>query len=60
MANIKSSSKSSKTPISKTKPTNKEIAKVIESTKSRAEEYARDSNKVKELLNDAVKKTGDH
>ena len=57
MANIKSSSKSSKTPISKTKPTNKEIAKVIESTKSRAEEYARDSNKVKELLNDAVKKT---
>jgi uncharacterized membrane protein YkvA (DUF1232 family) len=57
MANIKSSSKSSKTPISKIKPTKKQIEKVVESTKSRAEEYARDPNKVKELLNDAVKKT---
>jgi len=57
MANTKSGSKSSNPPISKTKPTKKEIAKVIESTKNRAEEYARDSNKLKELLNDATKKT---
>ncbi len=38
------------------KPTKKEIAKVIENTKGKAEEYARDPNKAKKLLIDALKK----
>lgn len=38
------------------KPGKKEIAKAVEKTKSKAEEYARDPKKVKELLDRAVKK----
>ena len=53
MTNTKSSKKPSKT----LKPSKKEIEKVIEKTKSKAEEYARDPNKAKKLLDDAVKKT---
>lgn len=56
MANLKPSKKPAKTPVRKTKPTKKEIANVIEKTKSKAEEYARDPNKAKKLLVDAVKK----
>jgi uncharacterized membrane protein YkvA (DUF1232 family) len=56
MANPKSSKKPSKTSVRKTKPTEKEIAKVIEKTKSKAEEYARDPKKAKKLLDEAVKK----
>ena len=57
MTNTKSSKKPSTTSVRKTKPTKKEIEKVIEKTKSKAEEYARDPNKAKKLLDDAVKKT---
>ena len=38
------------------KPGKKEIAKAIEKTKNKAEEYARDPRKAKKLLDDAVKK----
>lgn len=44
-------------PVRRAKPTKKEIAKVIENTKSKAEEYALDPKKAKRLLDDAVKKT---
>jgi uncharacterized membrane protein YkvA (DUF1232 family) len=57
LTNTKSSKKPSTTSVRKTKPTKKEIEKVIEKTKSKAEEYARDPNKAKKLLDDAVKKT---
>lgn len=57
MATSKSGEKPSATSARKTKPTKKDIAKAIEKIKSKAEEYARDPNKVKQLLNDAVKKT---
>lgn len=57
MTTVKSGKKPSTASVRKTKPTKKEIAKVIEKIKSKAEEYARDPNKVKQLLNDAVKKT---
>ena len=57
MTNTKSSKKPSTISVRKTKPTKKEIEKVIEKTKSKAEEYARDPNKAKKLLDDAVKKT---
>jgi len=43
-------------PSRKTKPTKKQIAKAIEQTRSKAEEYARDPKKAKKLLDDAVKK----
>ena len=56
MTNLKPSKKPLKTSVSKAKPTKKEIVEAIEKTKSKAEEYARDPNKVKELLVDAVKK----
>jgi uncharacterized membrane protein YkvA (DUF1232 family) len=57
LTTTKSSKEPSKTSVRKTKPTKKEIEKVIEKTKSKAEEYARDPNKAKKLLDDAVKKT---
>jgi len=38
------------------KPTDAQIAKVVETTKNRAEAYARDPEKAKKLLDDAVKK----
>ena len=38
------------------KPGKNEIAKAIEKTKNKAEEYARDPRKAKKLLDDAVKK----
>jgi uncharacterized membrane protein YkvA (DUF1232 family) len=56
LTNTKSSKKPSKASVRKIKPTKKEIAEVIEKTKSKAEEYARDPNKAKKLLVDAVKK----
>jgi len=57
LTNTKPSKKPSKTSVRKTKPSKKEIEKVIEKTRSKAEEYARDPNKAKKLLDDAVKKT---
>jgi len=57
MTDTKSSEKPSKISVRKTKPIKKEIEKVIEKTKSKAEEYARDPNKAKKLLDEAVKKT---
>jgi uncharacterized membrane protein YkvA (DUF1232 family) len=57
LTDIKSSKKPSKTLFRKTTPTKKRIEKVIEKTKSKAEEYARDPDKAKQLLDDAVKKT---
>lgn len=57
MATVKPSKKSSTTSVSKTKLTKEKIAQIIEQTKSKAEEYARDPNKAKKLLADAVKKT---
>ena len=56
MTTLKPNNKPSTASVRKTKPTKKEISKVIEQTKSRAEEYARDPNKAKKLLDDAVKK----
>lgn len=57
MATLKPSKKSSTSSVRKTKLTKERIAQVIEQTKSKAEEYARDPNKAKKLLADAVKKT---
>ena len=57
MTDIKSSKEPSKTFFRKIKPTKKEIEKVIEKTRSKAEEYAHDPDKAKKLLDDAVKKT---
>ena len=56
MATLKPSKKPSTNSVRKTKPTKKEIAMAIERTKNKAEEYARDPNKAKELLDDAMKK----
>ena len=56
MTTSESDKKTVKSPGRKVKPTKREIAAVIERTKSRAEEYARDPSKAKKLLNDAVKK----
>lgn len=50
------SKKTLKAPVRRAKPTKKEIAKVIEKTKNKAEEYAHDPRKAKKLLDDAVKK----
>jgi uncharacterized membrane protein YkvA (DUF1232 family) len=56
MATRKPSKKPSTNSVRKAKPTKKEIAMAIERIKNKAEEYARDSNKAKKLLGDAVKK----
>ena len=57
MTTRKLSKKPSKTSARITKPTKEEIVTVIEKTKNKAEEYARDPQKAKKLLDDAVKKT---
>jgi uncharacterized membrane protein YkvA (DUF1232 family) len=56
MATLKPSQKPSTTSFRKPELTNKEVEKVIEQTKNRAEEYARDPDKAKKLLDNAVKK----
>lgn len=56
MATSKSSKKPSTDSVRKAKPTKKQIVEVIEKTKTKAEEYARDPSKAKKLLEDAVKK----
>lgn len=57
METLKPNKKPSSKSVRKTKPTKKEIEKVIEQSKSKAEEYARDPNKAKKLLDDAVRMT---
>lgn len=57
LATPKPSKKPSTNSVRKINPTKKEIAKAIENTKNKAEEYARDPDKTKKLLDDAVKKT---
>jgi len=52
----KTTKKPAKTESQKTKPTKKQIAEVVEKTKSKAEGYVRDPKKAKKLLEDAVKK----
>jgi uncharacterized membrane protein YkvA (DUF1232 family) len=56
MATLKPSKKPSPNSVRKTKPMKKEIAMAIDQTKNKAEEYARDPNKAKKLLDDAVNK----
>ena len=56
MASLKPSKKPSINSVRKTKPTKKEISMAIERTKNKAEEYARNPNKARKLLDDAVKK----
>jgi uncharacterized membrane protein YkvA (DUF1232 family) len=56
MKTSKPSKKPLNAPVHKAKPTNREIAHVVEKTKSRAEIYARDPMKAKKLLDDVVKK----
>jgi uncharacterized membrane protein YkvA (DUF1232 family) len=57
MTTSKPGNKTVEAPIREAKPTKKEIAKVVEKMKSKAEDYARDPKKAKKLLDDAVKKT---
>ena len=57
MTTSKFGNKPLETSVRKAKPTKKEIEKVIEKTRSKAEEYALDPKKAKRLLDDAVKKT---
>lgn len=52
----KTTKKPAKTATQKAIPTRKQIADAVENTKSKAEGYARDPKKAKELLEDAVKK----
>lgn len=55
MSNIKSDV-TNKTPRQVTKPTKKQITKAIENIRSKAEGYARDPEKAKQLLADAITK----
>lgn len=57
MTTTQTGNKPLKSSAQKAKPTKKQILEVIEKTKSKAEEYARDPKKAKKLLDDAVKKT---
>jgi uncharacterized membrane protein YkvA (DUF1232 family) len=52
----KKAKKPAKNTTQKAKPSKKKISEVIEKTKNKAEEYARDPKKAKKLLEDAVKK----
>lgn len=52
----KTTKKPAKTATQKAKPTKKQIAEVVEKTKSKAEVYVRDPKKAKKLLEDAAKK----
>jgi uncharacterized membrane protein YkvA (DUF1232 family) len=56
VANNKTTKKPGKTSTQKAKPTKKQIVEAIEKIKSKAEGYARDPKKAKELLDDAIKK----
>lgn len=56
MTTSKSNKDVSGTPSHKAKPTKKQITEVVEKTKSKAEEYARDPEKARKLLDGAVKK----
>lgn len=51
----KTTTKPAKTAAQKVKPTKAQVAEVVEKTKSKAEAYARDPEKAKRLLEDAVK-----
>ena len=52
----KSAEKPSDSAIQKAKPSKKQIEEAVEKTKNKAEAYARDPEKAKKLLDDAVKK----
>ena len=52
----KTTKKPAKTATQKAKPTKKQLAEVVEKTKSKAEGYIHDPKKAKKLLEDAAKK----